>query len=312
MKNKRFLFPLFLSLALILSACTNMDKEARTKDIDQPDKVAEKRVTEETAQVKESLETLKKEEFNWQGEWVFLSDDNLGKLKIDRQDGKTIQYQLSGSVINPNNNESYFNVMEGSGTIEGDKITYTNNLSEDCGGVMIRSGEKLTLTAANESCHTPQVYLDGEYLKRDSISEPPLLSIKDGQFVVRGLTFGDAPSQAKSLHGNPAYEGPDEDGFYEWIQKYEDQELFISYFNKQLDSLNSDAPATVFKEEAASIPGERYKAEDGTYYIYLPETEQLLIYTESSEGEGTISFFITHADGNFHAGVENGWIVPAE
>ncbi|OXT15130.1 hypothetical protein B9K06_22740 [Bacillus sp. OG2] len=107
MKNKRFLFPLFLSLALILSACTNMDKEASTKDIDQPDKVAEKRVTEETTQVKESLETLKKEEFNWQGEWVFLSDDNLGKLKIDRQDGKTIQYQLSGSVINPNNNESY-------------------------------------------------------------------------------------------------------------------------------------------------------------------------------------------------------------
>lgn len=302
---------IFLSFLAILAGCESKPAAdpAKKEILANTEKsLASAQQSEENPQ-QEQEET--EEAFDWSGEWVFLSDDNLGNLKIEKVDEETIRYHLGGSVINPVNGSSYANVMEGTGMISGNTITYTNELSEDCGGTMERNGNIITVTAANGACHTPQVYLDGDYIKADSLKEQPLLEIKNGQFLVRGISMWDTPSTVKEMHGNPAYEGPDEEGFYEWIQDYEDKKLFVSYSNNQPDSVHTEAPADVFLPEVEKLSGERYTSEDANY-IYLPEKEQLLIYQTKAEDPSVITLFTAYADGNFHAGVENGWIVKEE
>ncbi|MBM7703996.1 hypothetical protein [Metabacillus iocasae] len=306
---------LFLFLFLVLAGCSsesttqseptfNSEKEQTAITTNES---TEKSTAEQNKQVKNE------EAFDWSGEWVFLSDDNLGTLRIEQEDDHTIRYHLGGSSISAVNHSSYGNLLEGKGTIQDDTILFTNDLQKECGGTMVRDGSRITVTVKDENCHTSRVHLDGEYKKLDHIKKQPLFNMKDGKMVVWGIFLGDNPSAVKSLHGNPDYEGPDEDGFYEWIQDYKRKELFVSYSSNQTVSIHGVAPKKLFLKAAeVKLSGERYRSEDGANYIYVPETEELLIYRTDSENPSTITFFMTYADGNFHAGVEGGWIIPVK
>lgn len=301
---KRLINLILLTLfVLSLVGCSEQVKEVEKK--------------EEIEQIKETdeqqtIEMEKEEEQNsWAGEWVFLSDDNVGTLTIEQVDESHVTYQLSGSRNNPVNGSSYGNAFEGSGTINGNRIEFTNDLSEDCGGIMERKDHIITVTLDNGACHTPQVYLDGDYKKADAYQEQPLFMVKDHEFQIYGLSLEDTPSEAKSLIGNPDFEGPDETGFDEWIQKYSNQYIDrIAYFENNAVSISSEALASELQMSIQEhFNGERYFTEDGAEYLYLPETEQLLIYTPDPEDSTKVTLLLTYADGNFHVGVENGWIL---
>lgn len=263
---------------------------------------------EEDSQTETGIEDHK--ELSWEGEWIFLSDDNLGQLTIVQKDESTIQYRLSGSRINPVNGGSYGNAFEGMGYIDGNQLEFTNDLNDDCGGVMVKNQETITLTLADEACHTPQVYLNGDYKKTDTLQNEPLFVVDEGIFKLHGISLGANPSQVKALIGNPDYEGPDEEGFDDWIQRYSQSNGYISYFENAVTSIHLDASLTELEEGISQyFEGEYYSTDEGTEYLYLPESGQLLVYNVNPDNRTEVSLFVTYADGNFQMGVENGWII---
>ncbi|MFK2826754.1 hypothetical protein QYG89_13945 [Bacillus sp. B190/17] len=255
------------------------------------------------------VDAQKNEDRSWDGQWIFLSDDHLGQLQIEQGEENQITYTLGGTRVNPNNNNSYANSFEGTGIIKGDKVEFTSSLLEECGGMMEKRGSTITVTFENESCHTPQVYLNGEYKKLDSITTPPFLAFNNGEFSMYGISLGDAPSKAKRMVGNPDYEGPDEEGFYEWIQDYRSKNLLISYAGNKVESIHTEANVDELKAAIAEdFDGEYYMDDEGSNYLYNPDNQQLLIFNENEQNSHTSRFFVTYADENFHHSVQNGWI----
>ena len=313
---------IILFFGFILAACSNgeIDSTLKTNDgIPTGGKDTEKQ--EQSSQSNEEGEAIEQEapeekkgkkagrnneseEGSWQGEWAFISDDMLGELHIE-QEGDQIRLKLIGSVMAET---SYGNAFEGTGTITGNEVTFTNG--EGCGGVMKKSGSTLTLTA-DEVCHTQRVYLNGEYLKVDAIETHPLLAFEEGQFFVYGTTLGGTPSQTKRKVGNPLNEGPDEEGFYAWMQDYPSKNLLVTYDpNQKVESIHvQEGPNEVNGAVALAkaFDGERYSNEEGSTYLYNPDNGQLLVFTRNGTSG---SFFVTQADGNFHYGVESGAIRP--
>lgn len=276
---------------------------------DQEDIKESEQVKKADEEVVDKEEIAVKEEMNsWEGEWIFLSDDNLGQLRIEKIAENQIHYHLGGTRINPHNMSSYANSFEGTGMIEGNRVTFTNDYVEDCGGVMVKNGDIVTVTTENDSCHTPQVYLNGDYQKTSSIETQESFIIQDDKFFLYGITLGDLPSDVKSLNGNPIYEGPDEEGFYEWVQKYDEKNIFVSYYSNQVESVNVEVPFSVLQTKVSNHENiEMYITDDGAEYLYNPSSKQLLIY-HKKEDEDLASVLFTYADNNFLYGVEAGWI----
>lgn len=304
----------FLTVALFitLAGCSETNEAEPSESVEETVQPEEKEATETEATEEEVAETeIEEESIPWAGEWIFLSDDNLGQLRIEQVSESQVKYHLGGSRINPVNGSSYGNALEGSGTINGNQIEFTNDLVEDCSGIMVREDNIISVKLNNESCHTPQVYLDGEYKLADSYREQPLFMVKNQQFQIYGLSLGDTPSQAKELIGNPEYEGPDETGFDEWIQQFNHPSINkVAYFENAAVSIHGEANIKELEEGIERhFKGERYMTEEGAEYLYLPASEQLLIYTPNPNDPSKVSLFVTYADGNFHVGVENGWIL---
>ena len=128
---------------------------------------------------------------------------------------------------------------------------------------------------------------------------------------MHGIALGDTPAETKTRVGNPTYEGPDEDGFYEWMQEYPSRHLLVAYTSdRQAESIHIQGRAderTGAVALAQAFDGERYRNAEGTTYLYNPDNRQLLVLTQNGPH---VSFFVTYADGNFHYGVENGSIYP--
>ncbi|MGG3887968.1 hypothetical protein [Metabacillus fastidiosus] len=252
----------------------------------------------------------KQEDISWDGQWIFLSDDHLGQLQIEVLEGNKINYTLGGTRINPINNSSYANSFEGTGVIQDNKVEFTNNLVEGCGGTMEKKETIITLTIEDESCHTPQVYLNGDYKKIDSIGDSSPFAFRNGEFYIHGISLGDSPSTVKGFLGNPDYEGPDEEGFYEWIQDYSAQSFYISYSgDNTAESIHAEADASKLKTTIVKeFKGQAYIDDDGSNYLFNPDNKQLLIFNEKRQNGKMISFLVTYADVNFHQGIEQGSI----
>lgn len=287
----------FICLALTASGCSQQPDKAKKED--QASAAKQENPVQKPAETKE---------VSWEGKWIFLSNDNLGNLDIQKTGEKEITYTLSGSKYNSYNGSSYGNVLEGKGTIEGDKITFTNDLVEGCGGVMEKKDNVITVKASDEMCHTPAVYLDGEFIKADTITPPKKLSFENGEFKLFGITLGNGPVAPKKHLGNPEYEGPDEDGFYSWmVHQYPKQNLTIAYTNNdEVQTISTSASLDELEALSGEFDRDHYTDEEGSHYLYNPDNKQLLIYNEKAEEP--IHFFATYADENFYASLENGWI----
>ncbi|KAB7709084.1 hypothetical protein F9802_02900 [Bacillus aerolatus] len=311
-KVKKSIFAIIMIVSIfMITGCSSQmvseEKKANREQVSEKvnEQVSEKKAASEPVATQENNE----EDRSWDGQWVFLSDDNLGQLQIEQVEGNGINYTLGGTRINPNNNSSYANSFQGTGIIKGDKVEFKNNLLEECGGMMEKKDSVITVTVENEGCHTPQVYLNGDYKKDDSITTPSFFAYENGEFNIYGITLGDTPSTTKGLVGNPDYEGPDEEAFYEWIQDYPSKNLFISYFSNKIESIHAEANASELEAAIAEeFDGDYYISNDGSNYLYNPENKQLLIFNENEKNSQMISFFVTYADGNFYYGVENGSI----
>lgn len=310
---------LFIFVTILLAGCTEQSEVKEQQTIQKQETVKQDKAgsdLEENSTQDDEKKTkpanemeLNEDEVTWEGKWIFLSDDNLGQLLIEQVDDDTITYLLAGSRMNPVNLSSYGNSLEGTGVIKGNSIELTSSSNPDCGGSFVKNHDVITVSIPNGGCHTPQVYLEGDYKKAESIEIPPLLQIHNGNFQVFGISMGDTPSIVKGLIGNPENEGPDEEEFYEWIQTFDMNHLLISYYSNQVDSIS----AVVSKDQLETaisdqFNGEKYRGDSESIYLYNPENEQLLIYTPSQEDPTKVNILVTHADGNFHAGVENGWI----
>ncbi|MED4534142.1 hypothetical protein [Metabacillus fastidiosus] len=298
----------------IIAGCSNKtileEKIVKTdQEIEKADDQFHKKDT--AAEPKSTGDEEKQEDIPWDGQWIFLSDDDLGQLQIEVLEGNKINYTLGGTRINPINNSSYANSFEGTGVIQDNKAEFTNNLVEGCGGVMEKKGTIITLIIEDESCHTPQVYLNGDYKKVNSIgNNASPFAFKNGEFYIYGISLGDTPSTVKGLLGNPDYEGPDEEGFYEWIQDYSTQSFYISYSgDNTAESIHAEADESELKTAIAKeFKGQVYIDDDGSNYLFNPDNKQLLIFNEKEQNGQMISFLVTYADGNFHQGIEQGWI----
>ncbi|GIO26961.1 hypothetical protein [Ornithinibacillus bavariensis] len=302
---------ILVGIVLLLTACSSDDSEKKA-DIEKEEKTISKTVNKEEESTKEQEPTLDE---SWFGDWVFLSDDINGSIQIQKETDNQVSVYIEGSSISTVNNSSYGNAIEGSGTIEDNKIAFKRNIDGTCTGTLEKNDNMITLTTDSEACNTPQIYLDGEYIKADSIEQEPLITEENGEFFVYGVTLGDSPSFVKHMLGNPTFEGPSEDGFYPWVLEYDKPTATISIFE---GLMNSIIVGNISLDEFTNgIPGEFtgkfYKTEDDTtLYLYNPENEHLLIYRAESEDLSTGSILFQHADGNFHVGVENGWIIETD
>ena len=321
---------IILCLGFVLAACSNGEPESTSKNVDtepvggqglqkgiqdvskEKETVLEQEEQQQPQQVKEEKggQKNKREEESWQGEWIFIDDQVTGNLHIEEDKDNQIRYKLIGNRMGLTADNAYGSVFEGTGTITGDEVAFTNIVDEECGGVMKKTGSTLSFKAEDGNCHI-SVYLDGEYLKEEAIKTAPLLAYEEGQFFVYGIALGDAPSQTKEKVGNPIYEGPDEDGFYEWLQEYPSRHLLVAYTSdRQAESIHIEERADERDGAIAlaqAFDGERYRNAEGTTYLYNPDNRQLLVLNQNGTN---VSFFVTYADGNFHYGVENGSIKP--
>ncbi|WP_102026521.1 hypothetical protein [Salirhabdus sp. Marseille-P4669] len=249
----------------------------------------------------------------WFGHWVYLDDYIKGNLIIEPIEGNQFNIVLGGSKINPFNNSSYANVVEATGVLdEYNNIFFTSTFDDMCTGTLVMEGDIISVNST-EACHSPKVYFSGEFLKEDSIQPGPLFSMENGAFEIYGVGFGDRPANVKRLLGNAVHEGPDEDGFYEWVLDYED--MLFSIFDNQVDTIVVDSVDVMeLKSAIAALnPGDIYISEDQkTVYLYNTTTEQLLSYSLHPEDSSKASVLLTYADGNFQYSVENGWVVKVE
>ena len=292
---------LTMALLLLLAGCSG--------ETVSEEKRAEGAAEAQAAAEKESEHKQDRPVIAWEGTWVFVSDDNVGELKIDQIKEDEIEYTLNGTRNNPVNLSSYANTLSGTGTIKGEKIEITDSLLEGCGGFLEIEGPMLTVNIENEMCHTPQVYLNGEYVKAGTLEEIPLFAYDQGGFSLHGLSLGMHPSDTKALIGNPEYEGPDETGFSVWLQDYPMKNLQLSYNGEGLeaDSIYFTEDASAWNAASGELfTGERYISEDGTHYLYSQDSGQLVYYSENMED--TVGITLTYADGNFQYGIESGQI----
>jgi hypothetical protein len=299
-------------LVLLLAACSSNDSTKRA-DTKKEENTTSKAVEKEEESTKEEEEPSIDE--SWFGDWVYLSDDINGSIRIEQVNDNQVSVFIGGSTISTINFSSYGNAIEGSGTIEDNKIAFKRDVDDACTGTLEKKENRITLTTDSESCNTPQIYLDGEYIKADSIELEPLIVEKNGEFYVYGVTLGDSPSYVKQMLGNPTFEGPSEDGFYPWVLEFDNPNATISAFDNQIDSIIvGDVSINEFNDVLpANFSGKYYTTDDSTsLYLYNPRNEQLLIYRADSEDFSTGSILFQHADGNFHAGVENGWIIETQ
>ena len=293
---------LIIGLILLLAGCSGgAVTEVKTAEADRKAAVP----AGENAEHKEESPVIA-----WEGTWVFLSDDVAGDLKIAKTKEDGIEFTLSGTRNNPVNLSSYANTLKGTGIVKGDKIEITDSQREECSGVLEAEGAILTVNLENDMCHTPQIYLNGEYVKAGTLEDQPLFSYEQGEFRLHGMSLGMHPSDIKALIGNPDYEGPDETGFSVWIQDYPMKNLQLSFNGEGLeaDSIHfTENAAAWHAASGVSFTGERYKSEDGTHYLYNPDNGQLIFYPENEED--TVSITLTYADGNFRYGIESGQII---
>ena len=302
----------FMMIAIgLLIGCSDQDvsKEKETV-LEREDQQGQQEQEPTHVNGKKTEQKNKQKEEPWQGEWVFIDDHAIGNLHIEQEKDNQIRYKLIGTKMGLTADNAYGSVFEGTGIITGDEVAFTNTVAEECGGVMKKTGSTLSFKAENENCHI-SVYLDGDYLKEEAIETPPLLTYEEGHFFVHGIALGDTPSETKTRVGNPTYEGPDEDGFYEWMQEYPSRHLLVAYTSdRQAESIHIQGRADERNGAVAlaqAFDGERYRNAEGTTYLYNPDNRQLLVLTQNGPH---VSFFVTYADGNFHYGVENGSIYP--
>lgn len=136
-----------------------------------------------------------------------------------------------------------------------------------------------------------------------------LLKIEENHFVVNGISIGDTTSDVKDIILSPTYEGPDEEGFYEWIQRYEANNTLVSFSRDTVESFVLEAS---MKELVQAIEeqyqGDIYINEEGIKYLYIPESAQLLMFSANVEDSTIAHISVMKADGNFHYWLENGGI----
>ncbi|MBM7649925.1 hypothetical protein JOC78_002909 [Bacillus ectoiniformans] len=145
-----------------------------------------------------------------------------------------------------------------------------------------------------------------EKSKPKSNQESSLFKVKDQHFSLYGMMIGATTSEMKDLLGSPQYEGADETGFDEWIQQYEKNNIYISFHNEQATSFSAEVNEKELERAITeNFQGEKYISEEGTKYLYLPETEELLMYTSTSDSPN-VTATVTYADGNFKYWVEEG------
>lgn len=291
----RYIFAsVFVVMIMALSACSSADE---TK------KIAEKEPVEEN-----------KSEVNseaWEGEWIFLSDESVGTLKISNMVDQQFDYVIGATVMLGEEPTPFATAWEGTGAIKGNEATASNEMVENCKVKFILDGDQMVVESMDESCHTEKIELTGTYKKKDAIETDPFWGARDQAFYISGITLGMSPGQVKAVLANPDYEGPDL-GYYDWRQDYPN--LSMGYgTNKTIVSINTTVEKDKLKELlASSADVEQYEGDDGTLYYYGANSSQLLILKNFNENQEVHDLLLLNEDENFWYHVEVGSIRKVE
>lgn len=213
--------------------------------------------------------------------------------------------------VGDNKSEVNSEAWEGTGVINGNEATASNEFIEECKVKFILDGDQMIVESMDESCHTEKIELTGTYKKKDSIETEPFWGIKDQAFYISGITLGMSPAQVKAVLANPDYEGPDL-GYYSWRQDYPN--LSMNYgTNKTIVSINATMEKDKFKELlASSADVEQYGGDDHTLYYYGAKSSQLLILKDFNEDQEAYDLMLSSVDENFWYHVEVGSIRKVE
>ncbi|MHC8517688.1 hypothetical protein [Sporosarcina sp. ITBMC105] len=290
----------FIFLLFILVACTDKNVED----------AAEKEVPIDTSSEDLTSDADKPEQtYNWEGEYVYLHDTINGLLTISEQDQKEFTYQLVLKQTNENNEVVAEEDLKGSGAITN-KDALLEIANKDCQLTLTHEGKSLLAKSEGTDCNET-LGLTGTYINPENGEAPPLFKVDEGRIYINGLTFGNTPTDAKAIWGNPDPVDSNEDDIlmeHETVHHYASDNMFITYHNYELYALTAKANADDLANVKKSFTGEHYKdTNSDSEFFLVPEDGQLLIYRSSYFlNPGGHEFLLIAVDENFFYAVDSG------